>query len=91
MTEFTWAIEQNFKEREILSTRQQLVSWIPCKRAMPNDNNKKLICTFGDCVDTGYYDGNVWRDFMGRPIRSHIVYWAHLPRPPVRNMRSYGT
>lgn len=49
----------------------------------PDADTTVLIFSQRACepVQTGYWDGEVWRDVIGVPYRTHVEMWADLPYP----------
>lgn len=59
-----------------------MIEWQPAAKK-PDADVTVLIFSPKACdpVQTGYWDGEVWRDVIGVPYCTHVEMWADLPYP----------
>ena len=75
------ALKSNWPPRHTVS-----VTWHPAAWELPHIGTGVLLHQSPNAspIDVyGYYDGKFWRATTGRElVRSHILHWAYLAKPP---------
>jgi hypothetical protein len=60
-------------------------TWTEWRSAAKKPDADTTVLVFApkadDPVQSGYWDGEVWRDVLGMPYAAHVEMWAELPYP----------
>lgn len=60
------------------------MQWIECKKEVPHDDLRVLLCDINGHISIGKRDEHGYSEDVGTNEVYDIVYWAYLPIAPIK-------
>lgn len=63
-------------------TNQELVTWIPITRDLPDEESTVLVALEDGTVEAAFLESSIWRYLNADSIDEPVTHWAEYPDAP---------